>query len=331
MTMSSSNRRKFRNFYYTVRDILFFYALMAARYMTTTQIFLLHWDDPPRDPQIALKDCQRRLRRYEKHNLVRRIKQATIPGTGSKPDLFKLAAGSIPLLEYECGVDPKSVDVEVWADEELSPKIKHILATTDVHIAFHRACQQSVYSLEEWTDESTLRNSPTKDTITISGPNGAETQTVIIPDAFFILNRDGKRGMYRLEVDRATVELEASREQKRSIAQKIKRYLLLEQSESYSSRYGTRPLQVLWAVKGERRMNNMMSVTDKVIAHFVQLPAETPTDEHQKQEYEKKLAECKRLQMRFLFTTLDAISQHNPINEPIWHVLGNDEPRTLAK
>lgn len=330
MSQSSNKRRKHLHISYTARDIRFLYALWGIKYMTTTQIFELFWHTSITNPLLALKACQRRLRQLEKYGVIRRIKQAVIPGTGSKPDLFKLAANSVSLLEYECGVDPKSVDTETWADEELNPKIKHILATTDVHIGFHRACQYSGYSLDEWTDESALRNSSTKDTVTITGQDGGETQVVIIPDVFFILSRDGKRGIYRLEVDRATIELEASREQKRSIAQKIRRYLLLKQSDLYRERYGGRRLQVLWAVKGERRQANMMKVTGKVIKQFVKLPDQVPTDEIQKKEYEQKLAECKRLNTYFLFTTLEHINRHNPITEPIWHIVGSEKPQTLV-
>jgi hypothetical protein len=299
MSQSSYKRLKHGQIHYTPRDIQCLYALFGIKYMTTTQIFDLFWRDVYSDPMIALKACQRRLRQLEKYQLIRRIKQATIPGTGSKPDIFKLAAGSIPLLEYECGVDPKLIDVEVWADEELNPKLKHILATTDVHIKFHQACQHTGYALEEWIDESALRSSPTKDMVTIARPDGAETQLVIIPDAFFILSITGKRGIYRLEVDRATVELEASREHKRSIAQKIKRYILFKESELYRECYGGRRLQVLYVVKGERRKANMMNVAGKVIKQFVKLPDEVPTDEGQRHEYERKLAECKRLNSYF--------------------------------
>ncbi|HMN26880.1 MAG TPA: replication-relaxation family protein, partial [Caldilineaceae bacterium] len=162
-----------------------------------------------------------------------------------------------------------SVDTEIWADEELNPKIKHILATTDIHIAFQKSCKNSDYFLAEWTDESALRNEPTKDTITLPNWQGEEGIVPIIPDVRFVLSREDKQAVYRLEVDRASIDLEASREQKRSIAQKMKRYLQLEQGEFYQKEYGTRPLRVLWAVKGQRRMNNMLSVAGKVIKRFV--------------------------------------------------------------
>lgn len=331
---SSSKWRKRQNISCTERDLQFLYALSGIKYMSTTQICALFWLEFSSSPLLALKSCQRRLRQLEASGVIRRIPQATKRGEGSKPDLFKLAANSLPLLEYELGVDPTSVDIEVWADEELNPKIKHILATTDVHISFSHASKTCGFTLEEWIDESALRSSPTKDTITTKNTDGEERQVSLIPDAFFVLSINSinsKRGIYRLEVDRASIELEASREQKRSIAQKIRRYILLEQSESYRTRYGTRPLQVLWTVKGERRKTNMMNVAGKVIKHFVQLPTEEPKDENQNQEYEKKLAECKRLNRRFLFTTLDEIERHNPITEPIWHIVGSEAPRKLIE
>jgi hypothetical protein len=179
-------------------------------------------------------------------------------------------------------------------------------------------------------DESALRHEPTKDTVTLTSPHGKPVTIHIIPDVRFVLSRADKQAVFRLELDRATVELEASQAQKRSIAQKMKRYLLLEQSEFYQKHYGKRPLRVLWAVKGERRMNNMMGVAGKVIKQFVGVPNEAPQAERQREEYEQKLAECKRLNKRFLFTTLEQISAHNPLIDPIWHEVGSSDPKTVV-
>jgi DNA-binding Lrp family transcriptional regulator len=330
MSQSSSKWQKFQKIRYTQRDLLFLLVLLGIKYMTTMQICELFWLESIRSPLLALKACQRRLRQLEKYGVIRRIHQAVKRGDGSKPDLFKLAANSIPLLEQVCGVNPQSVDIEAWADEELNPKIKHILATTDVHIAFQRACRVSGYQLADWTDESALRNEPQTDTITLTNTQGKPISISIIPDVRFVLRREDKEAIYRLEVDRATIELEASREQKRSIAQKMKRYLLLEKSEAYKMRYGTRPLRVLWAVKGERRMHNMLNLAGKVIKRLVGLPEKVPADEAGKQAYEQKRAECQRLNRRFLFTTLEQISHHNPLTDPIWHEVGCAEPKTLV-
>jgi hypothetical protein len=330
-TSQSSNKwGKYQDIPYSERTLRFLLKLWGIKYMTTTQICELFWLEASSNLFLALKSCQRSLRKYEKYGLIRRIHQAAKRGEGSKPDLFKLAANSVPLLEHLCGVDPASVDIDVWADEELNPKIKHTLASTDVHIAFQRGCKASGYTLEEWTDETTLRNASTKDTITLTNAQGKSVSVTIIPDVMFTLSREDKQAIYRAEIDRATIELEASHQQKRSIAQKMKRYLLLEGQQSYKSQYGKRPLQVLWAVKGERRMNNMLYVAGKVIKRFVGLPDEVPEDKKQKEEYEQKLAECKRLNRRFLFATLEQISCHNPLTDPIWYKVGSKEPQSLV-
>ncbi|HMN26879.1 MAG TPA: hypothetical protein PKE45_01900, partial [Caldilineaceae bacterium] len=62
----------------------------------------------------------------------------------------------------------------------------------------------------------------------------------------------------------------------------------------------------------------------------VGLPDEAPQEENQKAEYEQKLAECKRLNKRFLFTTLEQINRHNPLTEPIWYEVGSREPQPLV-
>jgi hypothetical protein len=330
MNQSSNKWGKFQGIPYTERTLRFLLKLWGIKYMTTTQICELFWLEASSSPLLALKSCQRQLRKLEKYGLIRRIHQAVVPGTGSKPDLFKLSANSVPLLANLCNIDPESIDVAVWADEELNPKIKHILCTTSVHISIQKGCNANDYTLEEWIDETTLRNAPTKDTITLTNSKNQEVTVTIIPDVMFTLSREGKQAIYRLEIDRATIELEASHQQKRSIALKMKRYLLLEGQQSYQAQYGHRPLQVLWAVKGERRMNNMLYVAGKVIKRFVGLPHEVPGDEQQKEEYELKLAECKRLNRRFLFATLEQINCHNPLTDPIWHKVGSKEPQSLV-
>lgn len=329
MAPSGSKWQKRQAIAYTPRDIQVLYALWGIKYMTTTQIWALFWRETSQNKLLALKSCQRRLRQLERYGVIRRLKQAVKRGEGSRPDIFKLAAKSVPLLAYECGVDPKAVDVEVWADEESSPKIKHILATTDVRIAFHMACHTSGYTVAEWSDESALRNAPTKDTLTLTDAKGDKHQIVIIPDALFILKRGEKSAVCRLEVDRATMELEASREQKHSIAQKLRRYLLLEESPSYREHYGTRPLLVLWAVKGERRMNNLYSLADKVIKEKVKLPKKMPTTAQEIQAYQEKQAQVEQLSQRFLFTTLEQIARHNVLTDEIWRMVGRQTPKAF--
>lgn len=330
MTRSSSNWRTYQTMIYTPRDIRVLYALWGIKYMTTTQLCTLFWRESSQNSLYALKSCQRRLRQLEAYGVIRRIPQAAKRGEGSKPDLFKLAAKSVSLLAYECGVEPKTVDITVWADEELNPKIKHILATTDVRIAFLQACQTSGCTLEEWRDESALRNDPMIDTVPIATAQGEEIQITLIPDVRLTLSRHGKQGIYRLEVDRATIELEASHEQKRSIAQKLRRYLLLEESASYREQYGTRPLRVLWAVKGERRLQNMMQVASRVIQQVVASPEAMPTNEPLKLGEVPKDTEFTRLAKRFLFTTLEHIKSRNVLTDPIWQVAGSP-PQALLE
>jgi hypothetical protein len=167
--------------------------------------------------------------------------------------------------------------------------------------------------------------------VTLTDAEGKEHQVVLIPDAFFILKDGEKRAFYRLEVDRATIELEASREQKRSIAQKLRRYLLLEESAGYRARYGTRPLLVLWAVKGERRMNNLYTLANKVIKQKVQLLENVSAAEQETEVYQKKLAEFERLGKRFLFTTLEQIAHQNVLTDPIWRMVGSQTPKALLE
>lgn len=317
MKKSGNKRRTLVETPYTARDIQIVYAVFAKKYITTPQIKALYFPHSRND-----KVCQQRLRKLRNYGFLRAIEQAAQWGTGRKPHIWALDRKGGELLIAECGVDAKLIVTKPWADEDRNLQIKHILATTDVHIAFQQAANHAGLVLETWLDERDLRSQSKRAAVKVVAADGQE-RTPPIPDAFLVLNAADKRGMFQLEVDRATEDLDFSTYERQSIAGKTLEYLAWEASAPYRQAFGKRPLQVLWVTTGVRRLRNMVGATESLLQQQVSLRAELSD--------EQKQAEWARLCKRFQFTTLAQVQADALLTQPIWQMAGSEILTPLLK
>lgn len=265
------------------------------------------------------------MRILKKRGFIRSIEQAVVRQEGRKPYLWALAEGGKQLLVRERGIEPALIDTTPWIDESHNSLIKHLLATTDFHIALLQACAQYGFTLEEFTDERELRSQHQWENIRLEDEAGQPLRPPV-PDAQFVINRQDKRAYYLLEVDRATIELTPSVFEKRSISKKIRSYLALANSAYYRQMYGTRPLRVLWAVKGTRRLAHMKEVTENIIKTAVSL------HEHYRTEAEQQhcQAQYETLGLRFRFIALDQVQPQTLLTHPVWQVAGQTMLQPLS-
>lgn len=304
---------------YTARDIEIISGIYAKRYLTTTQIHQLYF--PASKVQ---KVCEQRLRILRERGFVRSIEQAVIRSEGRKPLLWALAEGGKALLVRERAIDPAMIETTPWIDESHNIMIKHLLATTDVHIALLKACTTHGVTLEEFIDERELRSQYLVAGMTLKDGGGRILRSPV-PDARFVLNIEQKRAYYFLEVDRATIELTPSVFEKRSISKKIISYMAFASSPYYRQEYGTRPLRVLWVVKGERRLLNMKTMTEKILKQAIGFPDELSNEEKQQRQ-----VEYEKLGLRFRFITLDQVEPDTLLTHPVWHVAGQETLHPLS-
>ena len=59
-----------------------------------------------------------------------------------------------------------------------------------------------------WRDEKELRSEGMFDRVTIVNTNGKEQKTAVIPDAVFMLSKEGKRGLFFVEIDMRNVTIQ---------------------------------------------------------------------------------------------------------------------------
>lgn len=276
--------------------------------MTTAQIWKLYFAHTKN-----MKVCQQRLHKLREYGLLRAIEQAQKRGEGRPPYIWALDTLGGELLVHERGVDPKLINTKPRADEDRSLSIKHILATTNVHIALQDACRNTNMTIDEWITEREVRSLRTREAKLPDGLNG-QVIKVPIPDALFTLTRDGKHAIFHLEVDRATEDIELSTFERQSIAGKVIEYLLWEESDDYQREYGTRPLRVLFVTLGRGRMQNMRKAAEKILEQKLALRSGLSN--------ENKQAELVRLGKRFRFITFEQLNPETLLTQSVWSIAG---------
>lgn len=288
----------------TERDLQILEALHTARYLITPQIQKLFFGYPSHEKGLGPKKaCERRMRLLHEHGLVRRIEQPVKRGEGAKPYIYALDKQGAHLLISELGVDPSDIEWKPRTQEENYPFMEHLLATTDLHIALQASCRKTSIKLVEWVDEKELRSEGTTDYVNLYDPNGQEHKTAIIPDAVFILEKDGRKGLFFVEIDRATVTISPSIWERKSWTKKIAAYLAYPSTESYQKRYEGRRARILTITTGEKRLANLKEATEKAGGKEV-----------------------------FWFTTLEeALDPVKLLTQPIWLVAGGTGPRSLLE
>lgn len=284
-----------------LRDLQILNALSILLYMTTQQIQELFWTESRGGEHGLRKACERRMRLLHKARLVRRIEQPTILGEGTKPFIYAISRQGADLLVAELGIDPKDIDWRPKSQEHNYPFLEHALLITDFRIALQKACPLANVGLAGWLDEKELRKEGMTDQVTLLGPNDEKLKTAVIPDAAFLLDRDGKKALFFVEIDRGTVTIQPSVWERKGWSKKLLAYQEYMKTEAYMTRYEGRQARVLTITTSQKRLDHI-------------------------QHLARELEDAKG----YLFTTFDlALEPTKLLTEPIWSSADSNTLRSL--
>lgn len=214
----------------------------------------------------------------------------------------------------ERGITVTSSDWQPRTQEENYPFLDHLLATTDVRIALLHACEQRSVTLEEWMDEKELKSANMVDHVTITGPQGGELSTAVVPDGYFKICRDEKRAIFFLEIDLRNVTIAPSLWERRGWTRKVRAYLEYFKSEAYHAKYEGWRARILIITSGNMRLENLKKATESIFAEM------------------GKASQDAGDMNRFWFTTFEsALDPTRLLTEPIWMVAGSATPLALIK
>ena len=145
----------------------------------------------------------------------------------------------------------------------VSPQfLEHSIEATDVRLAIEKSAGITGCTVEQWIDETEFRRRRHWDRVTIPLPNGEMKSTVIFPDGYFALvDQQGRRGHFFLEVDRSTESI------KNRWRRKILGYKKYVRSQAFQARYDIDPtraaVRVLTTTPSQVRAENLKSAAER--------------------------------------------------------------------
>jgi len=281
----------------TRRDREIVRAVRDFRVLTTVQVEGLFFT-PTLSGKVNPR-CQQRLKLLFHHGFLTRDEQPQKLSEGRKPLVYALDQAGDALLAETDGAD---LDWASGGYDVSWPFLDHLLATNDVRVAITVAVKQGSPRLARWLDDATLKGPHLKDYVTLTGPEGGRTKVAVVPDGYFALETDEAIYHHFLEIDRATVVGRASDGERRDWTRKVHAYRQYLDSGRFEERYGGRGLRILTVTTGERRLANLLRITEAAGGRS-----------------------------RFWFTTFARVSAQTVLSEPIWRVAASPEPRRLME
>lgn len=298
----------------TLRDLSILEALHTTPYLRSDQIRRLFWREEKGGAWGRVKACQQRLALLLRHGYVRRIEQPVKRGEGSKHAIYALDRKGAALLVTELGVEPHEIEWKPRSQEEHFPFLEHLLATVDLRIALVEGCAHTGVTLEEWMDEKELKRAQNVDRVTLVSPQGSVVDAAVVPDAYFMLARAGKRGRFFVEVDLMTVTIAPSKWERRGWLRKVRAYAAYFQSEAFQRRYAGHPVRVLTVTRSPLRLAHLRTATEQVLAEL------------------RDAGEEATAQGAFWFGLLTPdLDGVDLLTAPRWSVAGLDMPRALLE
>jgi len=248
----------------TPRDGDILHSLYTYRALTTNQLSDLHFAPVAMlTPPPPSSRCRNRLKFLYHGQFVARLEQPHLLAQGRKPFVYQLDKRGADWLALQEGCEVADLD---WRpNETLSPLfLDHLLTTNEVRVAIARAAQRYDYALEQWIDDKSLKQRQHKATVVLKSATGKQQTAALVPDGYFVLHTGSHYYHQFLEVDRATTTGISGDWGRRTFARKIAAYLEYYNSGKYHARYHTKSMRVLTVTTGEKRLANLMQVTDEV-------------------------------------------------------------------
>ena len=292
----------------TERDKAVIKAVYTHRALTMPQIeTLLFRPDNGQTHRTKTSRVRHRLKLLFQHGYLFRDEQPTKLSEGRKPLIYFIDHKAISLLAYELGVFPDDIDWKPKDNNVTWMFLDHLLATNDVRIAIEVAVDCAGMRLLRWFDDKTLKSREIRDSVEITGPEGARIRATIVPDGYFCL-RDGEYEYHNfLEVDMGTETGKSSKFGRRDFSRKIRGYCAYYKTGLYQQKYAPEqrhddlPMRVLTVTTSPKRMANL-----------------------------KAVAEAAGAGEQFWFTTFDRIQPETVLTEPIWEVAGGEDLHSLT-
>lgn len=241
----------------TARDKAVLASVYHYRVLTAHQIEVLHFPSNSPDTRTRRSACQRRLQKLFHHRYLARIIPPLVLGEGREVFSYALDTRGADEVARISGQDRATIG---WKpkDNKLGPLFfQHMLAITEFRVSVDLLVAQDVLSEAQWVDEATLRVEPYLSKL--PSHTKRNRTAYIIPDGYCQIRpqQDSNVAHFFLEVDRGT-------ESNRVWADKMRAYRQFRDNGNSQEYFGTNKFRILALVSSERRLANLMRVTEHI-------------------------------------------------------------------
>lgn len=284
------------NFRLTQRDIDIVTAVYKYKVLTAPQIHSLFFSKEllPIGEKPVSSRCQLRLKNLFHSGHLHRFQHPMNFNEGSRPLLYQLDKGAVPLLAQELDVLPEDIN---WKPKDnkrgFFTFINHLLKTNDVMVAIELAAKANGYEIRNWIDETVLRSEAMKAYVFLPSQKGGEVKRTLVPDGYVQLSDANYDYHHFLEIDMGTEDL-------KRFGEKIPRYLAFYHSGGFENKYQAKSMRVLIITTGPRRAENLRIVTEGLGGDI-----------------------------EFWFSDFTAVNPASIFSDPIWKVAGYEGEYSL--
>jgi hypothetical protein len=193
-----------------------------------------------------------------------------------------------------------------WLREPRWMQLAHDLAVVDFRFAVEQAVGEVPgLSLEAWLHESKFRSDGDTVEYRIAGRDGKvrRAKKRVYPDSYFVIVDERRVAQGELARARLLLEIDqATHSNPRFGREKVAPGVAYINSPQYRVRFGDNSGRWLVVTTGERRMKNLLHQTHHVAGNGAGI---------------------------FLFTTFDRLETGNVLTDPIWRLVGREDPLPL--
>lgn len=184
------------------REINILKDLARYRYLTTDQIFQLHF------PKGSISYCHERLK-YLFHAPLRLVNRFSSPvewGKGAAQLIYTLTKRGADLLRSR-GIDTNYTFQKAYKLRNNKPAYKaHEIAINQFRISIEKGVKKYGWEIEEWITDVEFKNPQLIPKMRVDDPESSK-YIPVVPDGFFCIHspQTGKRAIFFLEVERGKI------------------------------------------------------------------------------------------------------------------------------
>ena len=247
----------------------------------------------------SLRTVQYKLQQLWLKGFIKRIRLPHLIGKGSSEIIYALNRNGLNLIEDDnCFINSENIKRYISNRPRNIFQIKHLLSINCFLVSLE--VSSSKFNVEI-LEIRTYYNRPV--ILEYNPSNDSIKNNTIIPDAMFILSRNGKEALFFLEIDKDTEPIKSfSKNNRSNFSQKVEIYNKILETNDFLKFGNFKGFRILTVTPSTQRLESIKDSISELVDN-----------------------EC------FWFATEDEIKEKNILTDAIWYVSRDNNLRAILR